>query len=152
MISVRQTDQYRNGFYIVVMIEGDGQKCGIENHQEIGSDSADNSTLIETVQGPVKKSVRIMIAPTNVDVTTGVVSVLLFYALTCLLAYALVSFQMPVEGKVVKMIKKSDIPRQTRKHWDTALARMSKKKGAEEHSDYKSKLSKLLFINHQNPL
>ena len=143
MISVRQTDQYRNGFYIVVMIEGDGQKCGIENHQEIGSDSADNSTLIENVQGPVKKSVRIMISPTNVDVTNGVVTVLLFYTLTCLLAYALVSFQMPVEGKVVKMVKEADIQRKTRKHWDTALARMSKKKGAEGHSDYKSKLLKL---------
>ena len=36
-----------------------------------------------------------------------------------------------VEGKVVKMVKEADIQRKTRKHWDTALARMSKKKGAE---------------------
>ena len=131
VIGVRQSDRFRKGFYVVVMIEGEGKMCGGDRSQEedvIGSDSEDNSTVIATRE----KYVRIMIAPTNVDVTSAVVTVLFFYALTCVLAYALVSFQMPLEGKVVRRIKEANIQKKTRERWDSALEKISKKKGVKQ--------------------
>ena len=140
---MRQTEQFREGFYVVVMIEEEGDMCGGgDNGQEeegVDSGSEDNSTLIDALRGPREKSVRIMIAPTNVEVRGAVVAVLLFYALTCLLASALVSFQMPVEGKVVKRMKEANINRKTRERWNTALAKVSKKTGADDgHPEQKT--------------
>ena len=96
------TDRYKSGFIVAVMIEGEGEMCG----DSAGSESAKegNSTLL-VPRG--RKSVRIMVAPTNVDVVNAVVVVLLFYALTCLVchpyfAQALVRFQTPLKGIQMK--------------------------------------------------
>ena len=94
------TDRYKSGFIVAVMIEGEGEMCG-----DSGSESAvgGNSTHVVSRE----KSVRIMVAPTNVDVVNAVVVVLLFYALTCLVchpyfAQALVRFQAPLKGIQMK--------------------------------------------------
>ena len=103
------TDRYKSGFIVAVMIEGEGEMCG-----DSGSKSAKegNSTG--------GKSVRIMVAPTNVDVTNAVVVVLLFYALTCLVchpyfAQALVRFQTEIKS---------------REGWEKAKEKLSNIRGA----------------------
>ena len=112
------TDRYKSGFIVVVMIEGESEMCG-----DSGSESAEKSNSTHVTFG--QKSVRIMVAPTEVDVTNAVVVVLLFYALTCLVchpyfAQALVRFQTPLKGIQMK----------SRAGLEKAMEKVSKKRGA----------------------
>ena len=116
VISVPPTDRYASGFIVAVMIEGEGEMCGESEFAEEG-----NSTLVY----PRRKSVRIMVAPTDTDVTNAVVVVLLFYALTCLVchpyfAQALVRFQTPLKGIQMK----------SRAGLEKAKEKLSNKRGA----------------------
>ena len=100
------------------MIEGESEMCG-----DSGSESAEKGNSTHVPFGP--KSVRIMVAPTDVDVTNAVVVVLLFYALTCLVchpyfAQALVRFQTPLKGIQMK----------SRAGLEKAMGKVSKKRGA----------------------
>ena len=95
VIDIRQADRFKSGFYIVVMIEEDGDRCVSDTAKLEG-----NTTDVNT-PSRYGKSVRIMIEQKNLDVMEAVITVLVFYFFTCVLGYVLVMFQMPVDGKVI---------------------------------------------------
>ena len=134
VIGVRQTDRFRMGFYVVVFIEGEGEMCGRDLSKGPGYESGGNSTFVAALRGPSEKSVRIMIASTNVDVTKAVVIVLLCYALMCVMChpYLAAILVLPGEEKLDKWMKEANL--QTRERWVSAFAKISRKKGAGDHN------------------